>query len=241
MKQERHGWHSPSIGHHMPLQVLGHAGARVFIFPTTLGSYHEWTDRWMHREGVLGEHIERGWIQLFCLHHIHDESWYADDHVHPGHKAWMHLRYDRYLAEEVVPFSRSLNNNPFLIAAGASFGAYHALCFGLRNPHLVNRIIGLSGTYDIKRMTRGYTDPNVYAANPIDFVRGEWGGRLDAMRRQDIILAIGEHDPSIENNREMSGVLWSKGIGNALRIWNGWSHDWPYWEKMIRMYIGGHD
>ena len=32
-----------------------------------------------------------------------------------------------------------------------------------------------------------------------------------------------------------------EGIGNALRIWNGHAHDWPVWEKMIRLYIGGHD
>ncbi|NIW45829.1 MAG: hypothetical protein GWN30_14090, partial [Gammaproteobacteria bacterium] len=23
--------------------------------------------------------------------------------------------------------------------------------------------------------------------------------------------------------------------------WDGWSHDWPYWERMLRHYIGGHD
>ena len=46
---------------------------------------------------------------------------------------------------------------------------------------------------------------------------------------------------SIHNNREFSGVLWQKGIGNALREWDGWSHDWPYWENMIRAYVGGHD
>ncbi len=242
MKHEYHGWHSPALGRGMPLQVLGHAGARVFVFPTTMGTFEEWTDRHMFRHSVLGEHIDRGWIQVYCLHHVHEESWYADDHVHPGQRAWRHLQYDQYLRDEVVPFSRSLNNNPYLIAVGASFGAYHALTFGTRNPHLVDRIIGLSGAYDIKRMTGGYTDHNVYACNPIDFIRNEhdpW--RLAALQRQDIIFAIGEHDPSIENNREMSGVLWSKGIGNALRIWNGWSHDWPYWEKMIRLYIGGHD
>ena len=44
-----------------------------------------------------------------------------------------------------------------------------------------------------------------------------------------------------ENNRAFSAILWSKGIGNALRVWNGWAHDWPYWERMIRQYIGGHD
>ena len=44
-----------------------------------------------------------------------------------------------------------------------------------------------------------------------------------------------------ENNREFSAILWNKGIGNALRVWKGWAHDWPYWERMIRQYIGGHD
>ena len=54
-------------------------------------------------------------------------------------------------------------------------------------------------------------------------------------------MAIGEGDPSIQNNRDFSTILWNKGIGNALRVWDGWAHDWPYWEKMVRMYIGGHD
>ena len=125
---------------------------------------------------------------------------------------------------------------------GASFGAYHAACFGFRHPHQVNRIIGLSGLYDMKRLTGGYSDANVYACNPFDFMRHEHDpDRLDAFRRQDIIFAIGHDDPSCDNNREFSTVLWEKAIGNALRIWDGWAHDWPYWERMIRQYIGGHD
>ena len=241
MKHEIHRWASPALGREMTLQVWGHAGARVFVFPTTMGSHREWSDRHMHRRGVLGEHLDNGWIQLFCLDHVHDESWYSDT-LHPGAKAWRHLQYDRYLRDEVVPFSLGLNDNPFLITVGASFGAYHAACFAMRNPHLVGRMIGLSGMYDIKRMTDGYSDGNVYACNPFDFVRHEQEpGRLAALRRQDIILVIGSGDPSFENNREFSAILWDRGIGNALRVWDGWSHDWPYWERMIRTYIGGHD
>src|SRR5438034_395747 len=197
--------------------------------------------RRLDRPGVLGEHLENGWIQMFCLHHVHEESWYGE-HLHPGARAWRHLQYDRYLRDEVIPFSAGENPNPFVMAVGASFGAYHAACFGLRNPHLVNRIIGLSGLYDITRLTGGYSDANVYACNPFDFMRHEHdAARLEAFRRQDIILAIGRDDPACGNNQEFSGTLWGKGIGNALRIWDGWSHDWPYWEKMIQLYIGGHD
>jgi esterase/lipase superfamily enzyme len=35
--------------------------------------------------------------------------------------------------------------------------------------------------------------------------------------------------------------MWDKGIGNAFREWDGFSHDWPVWHKMLNMYIGGHD
>jgi len=54
-------------------------------------------------------------------------------------------------------------------------------------------------------------------------------------------LAIGRDDPSYDNNAEFSGVLWGRGVGNAFRAWDGWAHDWPYWEKMVRLYLGGHD
>ena len=241
MSVERVQWHSPALGREMPLQVVGHAGACVLVFPTSLGSCTEWTDRYMHRPEVLGEHLERGWIQMFCLHHVHEESWYGE-HLHPGAHAWRHLQYDRYLLDEVLPFTASRNPNPFVIALGASFGAYHAACFGMRHPDRVNRILGLSGTYDIKRLTGGYSDDNVYACNPTDFMRHEHdAARLAAFRKQDIVLAVGRDDPARPNNEVFSGILWNKGIGNALRIWDGWSHDWPYWEKMVRFYIGGHD
>ena len=239
MHHEYHRWYSPALKRDMQLQVFGHAGAKLLVFPTSMGTHREWPDRYMHV--VLADHLEQGWVQMICLDHVHGESWYSET-LHPGAMAWRHLQYDQYLREEVIPFARRGDDNAFIITAGASFGAYHAVCFGLRNPHLVNRIIGLSGLYDIRRFTQGYSDPNVYACNPFEFVRNEHDpARLEAMRRQDIILVIGEDDPSCQNNRDFSTLLWDKGIGNALRIWNGWAHDWPYWEKMIRMYLQGHD
>ena len=65
--------------------------------------------------------------------------------------------------------------------------------------------------------------------------------KLRLHRRQDIILAVGLGDPALDNNRAFSGTLWSRGIGNALREWHGFAHDWPWWERMIRLYVGGHD
>jgi len=239
MHHETASWHSPLLGRTMALQVIGHAGARVLVFPTSMGTHSEWPDRRMHL--VLQDHIDNGWIQLFCLDQPHQENWGNED-VGPGHRAWMHVQYYRYVQEEVLPFSAWKNPNPFVITTGASLGASHAMTFGLKHPESVGRILGMSGLYDITRMIGGYSDGNVYAVNPMAFMRHEHDpGRLDAFRRQDIILAIGREDPMYGNNAEFSALLWGKGIGNALRVWDGNAHDWPYWEKMVRIYLRGHD
>ncbi|MBV6520137.1 MAG: hypothetical protein MNPFHGCM_00242 [Gemmatimonadaceae bacterium] len=232
-------WYSPAVGREMHVRWFGHGGAHLIAFPTTMGNHNEWPNRYM--PDVLREHIEKGWIQLWCPDHNHDASWY-DKKAHPGHRAWLHLRYDAYIRDELLPFMRHVNDNQFVIATGASFGAFHAASIALRNPGLFHRLIGMSGTYDIKGMTGGYSDANVYACNPFDFVQHEKDPRrLDALRRMDIILAIGRGDPHFDENCDFSALMWKRGIGNALRVWDGHAHDWPYWERMIVTYVGGHD
>jgi esterase/lipase superfamily enzyme len=172
---------------------------------------------------------------------VDGESWYAKN-LPPSERAWRHAEYDRYILSEVLPFTRQFNSNSFLITTGASFGAYHAVNFAFRYPQLVNRVIGLSGLYDMKRFTDGYTDDNVYFNSPCDFMKNESEqGRLEALRHVDIILATGRDDSFCYNNEELSGILWSKQIWHALRIWDGWAHDWPWWKQMITLYISGHD
>ncbi|MFN3704706.1 MAG: esterase family protein [Thermoflexales bacterium] len=241
MQRQYHRWWSPSLGREMELLVLGHSGARMLVFPTSRGRFYEWEDRGMFGHQCLGHHLTQGWLQAFCVDSVDDESWYNHS-VHPGHRGWRQTQYLRYITDEVLPLSIAINPNPFLITAGASFGAYHAICFAFKYPHLVGRAIGMSGIYDIKRFTNGYSDDNVYFNNPMDFIQHEheWG-RLEALRRIDIILAVGRDDPLRGESEHLSAILWRKGIGNALRIWDGWAHDWPYWQRMMQLYVGGHD
>ena len=239
MNREYHRWFSPSLGRDMEMLVFGHSGARVLVFPTSMGRFFQWEDTGMIAE--LHEHLEKGWLQLFCVDSVDGESWY-DKGKHPAERAVRHMQYDRYLLDEVLPFTRQHNSNSYLITVGASFGAYHAVSFALRYPQLVDRTIGLSGLYNVKRFTDGYSDDNVYFNNPYDFIKNEYDEqRLKALQHVDIILAIGREDSSCANNEAFSTILWDKGIGNALRLWDGWAHDWPWWRQMIGLYIGGHD
>lgn len=239
MNREHHKWYSPALERDMELLIFGHGGARVLVFPTSKGRFFEWEDRGMMH--AVGEQIERGWLQFYCVDSVDAESWYAR-WKHPGERAWRHIQYENYLLYEVLPLSWQKNRTPFLITTGASFGAYHALNFALRHPGLVGRTLGMSGIYEIDRWTDGYQHDNIYFNNPCAFISNEHdGGRLEALRRQDIILVTGQNDSLRHSTERLSTALWDKGIGNALRIWDGWAHDWPWWQQMLATYIGGHD
>ena len=44
MNREHHKWYSPRLNRDMEMLVFGHAGARVLIFPTSMGRYYEYED-----------------------------------------------------------------------------------------------------------------------------------------------------------------------------------------------------
>lgn len=223
----------------MELLVFGHAGARALVFPTSMGRFTDWESRGL--VAALQPQIVNGQLQLFCVDSVDSESWYAT-HKHPSERVRRHEQYDQYLVKEIIPLSQQINPNPFLISTGASFGGYHAVSFGLRHPDLTGRILAMSGLCDIKRFADGYYDDSVYFHNPVDFVANEHdAGRLEQLRRLDIILAVGKDDRLYESNVQLSNTLWGKGIWNALRVWDGFAHDWPYWERMLHLYMSGHD
>ncbi|NWG17624.1 MAG: esterase family protein [Chloroflexi bacterium] len=239
MKREYHRWHSPALNRDMEMLVFGHAGARVLVFPTSRGKFYEWEDRGMI--AALRPQLENGHLHIFCIDSIDSESWY-NWWAHPGGRAYRHAQYDGCLYNEVLPFMLERNDNPYLITMGASFGAYHAMTFGLKHPDAVNRILAFSGLYDIRGFTGGYSDDYVFFNNPMQFIAAEYDHqRLSLMRRQDIIMATGREDRLIQQARDFSALLWNKGIGNALREWDGWAHDWPFWQQMMLLYISGHD
>ena len=239
MNREYHRWYSPRLEREMELLVFGHAGARVLVFPTSMGRFYEFEDRGM--VDALGEHLERGWIQLYCVDSLDGETFYNRG-AHPGWRIRRHTQYEHYILHEVLPLSQQKNPNPFLMSVGCSFGAYHAVNIAFRHPHLFGRVIGMSGKYDMSDFFDGYYDPEIYFHTPMHYLPNLTDpSLLEAMRRMDIILAVGAEDPHVEENRQLSGILWSKDIWHALRIWDGWAHDWPYWQQMIRIYINGAD
>ena len=231
MNREYHKWYSPSLQRDMELLVIGHGGAPVLVFPTSMGRFYEYEDRGMI--SPVADRVDSGVIQFFCVDSVDKESWY-NRWADPWYRAFRHTQYDRYLTDEVVPFIRSRNWHPEFMATGCSFGGYHTMNFALRHPDIVATAVSMSGAFDIHQFVHGYYDENCYFNCPPDFVPNlSDGWLLDRLRRQRIILGAGDYDICLKANLELSGILNRKQIPNWLDVWgDGAYHDWPLWQRM---------
>ena len=230
-------WWSPSLGRDMEILVFGHAGTPILAFPSSMGRYFEWEDFGM--VGALAPQLEDGHNMLVCVDSVDSESFY-NDHVDPYTRIRRHQQYERYVLDEVVPFVRNRSGQDFIIAAGASFGAYHAMNFVLKQPWSFGKLIAMSGSFDIKSHLDGFYNDDVYFSNPVDYLPGmEDHGTLEALRRSTLILTTAEHDPCKDANFHMSHLLDSKGVGHTMDFTPGaFGHDWPWWRSVIQKHIG---
>ena len=234
MNREYHRWYSHRLGRDMELLVFGHAGAPYVVFPTSMGSFHEYEDNGMI--GALADKLAHGALQLFCLSSVDSESWYAD-HAHPRQRVERAMAYESYLLNEAVPLVQQTNPHPIGVT-GCSFGAYHALLVALRRPDVFRQCVVMGGAYDIRRFLHGYYDEDCYFLNPVDFLpnlNDPW--LLDRMRANKWVLVTGDRDICLDDNRRMAEMLHAKGVPAHLHVWNNSEHDWPQWREMARAYL----
>lgn len=228
-------WHSGSLGREMEFLWLGQFGRPVLLFPTSAGRFFE--NENMGLTDSLADKVGAGEIQLILVDSVNEESWYNKS-VHPAVRAARHVQYDSYLRHELVPYIFNRAQRGDLVVYGASFGAYHAANFAARYPDVVSRAICFSGIYTIDAFTDGYSDENCYFHNPAAYIRnmdGEWVTKLS---RASWVIATGEYDSLVQQNRDFAGLLWSKGIPNHLEIWPGvFGHDWPWWRENLRRFV----
>ena len=230
MNREYHRWFSPALNRDMEILVFGHAGKPVLVFPTSMGRFFDYENR--HMIDVRGAKYENGELQAFCVDSVDAESWY-NKAVHPAQRAARHVEYDRYLTDEVVPFIRSRNTNGLAIT-GCSFGGYHSVNFALKHPELVDDCVSMGGAFDIHQFIGDYYDDNCYYNCPPDFLPNLNDPRfLDRYKQMRIVLATGETDICLAENRRLSSIMSAKGIPHLLDVWgDGAGHDWPWWEQM---------
>lgn len=234
MHREHVRWHSPHLGRDMDLLVFGHAGTPVVVFPSSRGRFYEWEDFGMVK--ALAPQLEGGHNRLVCLDSVDDESLY-NDHAHPADRVRRHQQYERYAVHEALPYARHLGGS-FVIAAGASFGGYHAANLYFKYPGAFGKMISLSGAFSIRSFLDGHFDEAAYLSSPADFLPGLHDpAALDALRRGHVVLTAGEHDPCREATDRLAWTLRDKGLPHTYDLVPGFGHDWPWWQDQIARHV----
>jgi esterase/lipase superfamily enzyme len=237
MHREYIHWHSPNLDRQMELLWFGHWGRPMLWFPTSQGRFFQNEDSGL--VGAVADLIDGGVIQVACVDSVDSESFYAA-WKHPADRLARQEAYDRYLSTEVLPFVRDRvrTSDAKVATLGASFGAYHAVNFGFRHPELVDKVIGLSGKYDIHSFLDGYWDDTAYFHCPTAYVPNMDAESLGRLARMDIAVVTGEWDNIVEGTRDMIRILSEKGVPHRGHVWGApYGHDWPWWREQIRWYV----
>ncbi|WP_443945994.1 esterase family protein [Pedobacter sp. AW1-32] len=242
MNREYHKWFSTTLQRDMELLVFGHDGRAVLFFPTRMARFFDY-ENWGIIQS-LSTQIEAGDIQVFCVDSIDGESFYNES-VFPSVRINRHLQYEKYILDEVIPLIKRMNPNDYIETAGCSMGAYHAINIALRHPWQFKKAVGISGRYDLtnaqgdfKDLLNGFRNDEVYFNMPAQFMANlDDNSFLEALKKMEIILAVGETDPFLHVNQQLSHILWSKQIPNHFYTWESNAHRPHYWRKMAPLYI----
>lgn len=234
--------YAPAIGADGTVLAYGHWGRPVLAFPSEQGPAWQYEERGMVAE--LGELLDAGRIKLYCVSSFDSESWHAK-HLPMEERAIRHGAYEDWILNQVVPFIRDdSGGRTDLIVNGASFGAFHAANFALRQPDAFPLAICQSGVYDIAPIGWGERGDATYFNNPADYVQHMDGDHLDWIRSNtNLVLVCGQGQwedttGALASTTAFAGLLGAKGIRHELDLWgHDVAHDWPSWRAQLAHHL----
>jgi len=183
----------------------------------------------------FSEQIEKEYNQFFFVDSVLSESFFNKE-VDPYTRVMRENQYELYIIDEVLPYINDENSNPFVIAAGAELGAYQSLRLALKNPELFDKVISISGYYDINLFLDGFKDDNSYYNNPIEFIPNLNDETiLKSISSLDLRLISYLNDPNRIETLRMSDILWMKFLQHDITVWKEESSKpWSLYPIMLR-------
>ena len=231
-------WYSDRIQQEITVARWGHFGTPVLVFPTAGGDAEE-----IERNGVIGacgELIESGRVKIYSVDSVAGRAMVSEQ-GDVGYRMWLFNQFHACVINEVVPAIHADlgGQQPLIVAAGASIGAFNAVAVLCRYPHAFGAAVGMSGSYKIERFMEGAFSEDIYWSSPVAFLPGLEGPTLDLLRQRFAILASGEGAwENIGESWQMADVMGRKGIPNRVDSWGPeWEHDWATWRHMLPRYL----
>lgn len=225
-------YYSHILGMSIKVEVTGHFGYPMIMFPTSQGSYTQNTD--FHLNDSISWFTDNGRLKLFNLQTIDNLSFY-NNNISAYDRIRNYELYVQFLVQEFIPYIQRTHNTHRVAVAGASFGGYHASNFAFRFPDLVSHIFCLSGAFSIRNFMDGLQDDLVYFNCPEEFVRNDEAWKYKHMH---IVLSTSDRDICLEPTRRMSGILAAKGIDHWYDEQKWIDHDWPLWRMVFPKFVG---
>jgi len=238
MNIEHFQWYSNRVGVDMHIIRYGHWGPPMIYFPTSGGGHTEFDyyrlqdDTWWF--------IENGKIQFFAIDGYSWNSWYNRG-LHPAEKVRNHIRYEKYVIEELIPFIRNVARNDYIGCMGASFGGYLVMNTTFKHPEIFKFALALGGVFDISDFLGGYHDDNVYFNNPVEYIPNltdpYYLNQLGHTTK--LVLMCGENDKFLSSTIEFHNILKRKGIPHHYEVWPApCDHHEFWWKKQIPYILG---
>lgn len=232
MSKQHTDYYSHILGLSLPVEVTGHYGYPVIMFPTSQGNYTQNSDflltdsvKWL---------TDSGKIKIYNVQTIDNLSLY-NKNIPPQERIRDYELFIQFLVKEYIPYIQKLHQTHRVAVAGASFGAYHAANFAFRFPDLVSHMISLSGAFSIRSFMDGYSDDLVYLNCPREQMHNAEPWKFGHMH---IVLSTSDEDICLHPTREMAGILTEKGINHWYDEQKWIKHDWHLWKMMFPVFMG---
>ncbi len=229
---EHTDFYSHILGMSLKVEVTGHFGYPIIMFPTSQGDYTQNHDFKLN-ESING-FVDNGKVKLYNIETIDRFSFY-DKNIHPSDRIRNYELYMQFMKQEFVPYIQSLHSEHRVAVAGASFGGYHAANFAFRFPDLVSHMFCLSGAFTIRNFMDGISNDLIYYNCPREFMKNDEAWKFKHMH---IVLSTSDEDICLEQTREMAGILTERGINHWYDEQRWISHDWPLWRMVFPTFIG---
>lgn len=225
-------YYSHILGKSIRVEVTGHFGTPVIMFPTSQGSYTQNAD--FHLNGSISWFTDNGILKLFNVETIDNLSFY-NKNISAYDRIRNYELYVQFLVQEFIPYIQKTHNTHRVAVAGASFGGYHAANFAFRYPDLVSHLFCLSGAFSIRNFMDGIQDELVYFNCPDEFVKNDEAWKYKHMH---IVLSTSDRDICLEPTRRMAAILTAKGINHWYDEQKWIDHDWVLWRMVFPTFIG---
>ncbi len=217
--------------------VYGTTGRPVIAFPTFDFSAGSWETGGM--VDVLGDLIESGAIQLFCVDSVDDRGWYAR-HSDLDYRSENQLAYLKFVSGELLRFVKKTSASKAKpILAGCGAGATNATAALLREPKLWGGLLALSGAYDARFYSDGATDADWLACSPIDLIASLSDARLRTLRKVPMAFVCGQaaDERGIGTQRQLAAAFAEREIEATFEYWGyDVDHSWHWWQEMAAQF-----